>query len=334
MEILHWVRVQLFGMKWLKLLTAYLLERCGVDVTAAGGAALHFFVYDTAKIFILLGVLIFAISYVQSYFPPERTKRILGGHKGIGANFAAALLGTVTPFCACSSVPLFIGFVASGLPLGCVFSFLIASPMVDLGSLVILGSVFGWKVATGYVALGVAIAVTGGTLIGLCHMEDGIEEFVRHIPSAGGGEEQITLKVRIYYAASRVKFTVQKVWPYIVVGVAIGAFIHNKVPAGAVSALLGKNNPSGVLIAVAAGAPMYADIFGTIPVAEALLSKGAQLGTVLAFMMAVTTLSVPSLVMLRKAVKPELLTFFVLLCVSGIVAAGYLFNALQPLFLN
>ena len=324
---------QVLGMKWLNAAIGRGLEALGLDLSSRLGASVQFFLYDVLKITILLCVLIFCISYIQSYFPPERSRKILGRFHGIGANLIAALLGTVTPFCSCSSIPLFIGFTSAGLPLGVTFSFLISSPMVDLASLLLLMSMFGARVAVLYVLLGLAIAVAGGTAIEHLHMEDDIEPFVRAAPGVLMDAPSLTQRDRLLYARGQMVSIWKKVFPYILVGVGIGAWIHNWIPEGWVEALLGSSSPLGVLLATAAGIPMYADIFGTIPVAEALLAKGAQLGTVLSFMMAVTTLSLPSLVLLRKAVKPRLLALFVGVCAVGIVTAGYLFNALSILFI-
>lgn len=320
---------EILGMRWLNRLIGDALEACGLDTAGKVGGSIRFFLYDTVKIMVLLGVLIFLISYVQSYFPPERTKKILGRFHGIGANIIAALLGTVTPFCSCSSIPLFIGFTSAGLPLGVTFSFLISSPMVDLGSLVLLMSIFGWKVAVLYVVLGLAIAVAGGTLIEKLRLESYVEEFIRKGNPAGVAQEELHFKDRMKYAWEQVASTAKKVFPYVLVGVAIGAFIHNWIPENFVVRVLGTGNPLGVVIATIAGVPMYADIFGTIPIAEALLAKGARLGVVLSFMMGVTTLSLPSMIMLRKAVKPRLLGIFIAICTAGIVVVGYFFNAMQ-----
>ena len=275
--------------------------------------------------------LIFIISYIQSYFPPERSKKILGRFHGIGANAAAALLGTVTPFCSCSSIPLFIGFTSAGLPLGVTFSFLISSPMVDLGSLVLLMSIFGAKIAVVYVTAGLILAVIGGTFIEKLHMEKYVESFILTAGSVDIEAPDLTRKDRLVYAKEQMLSTIKKVLPYILIGVGIGAFIHNWIPERWVSTALGSNNPFGVVLATLIGVPMYADIFGTIPVAEALFAKGAQLGVVLSFMMAVTTLALPSIIMLRKAVKPKLLALFIAICTIGIIIVGYLFNALQVL---
>lgn len=320
---------QILGMAWLNKILGELLTLVGVDIKNKWGASLHFFIYDVIKIFVLLGVLIFIISYIQSYFPPERTKRILGRFHGIGANIIAALLGTVTPFCSCSSIPLFMGFTSAGLPVGVTFSFLISSPMVDLGSLVLLMSIFGWKVAVVYVLLGLVIAVLGGTLIEKMHMEKYVEEFILNAKNVSVDQAEMSVRERVKYAFSQVKSTVKKVFPYVIIGVGIGAVIHNWIPQEFVVALLGQNNAFAVILATLAGVPMYADIFGTIPIAEALLAKGAGLGVVLSFMMAVTTLSLPSMIMLRKAVKPKLLALFVGVCTVGIIIVGYVFNALQ-----
>ena len=305
------------------------VEACGLDPAGRAGGSIQFFFYDVIKIMVLLGVLILMISYIQSYFPPERTKRILGRFHGIGANCIAALLGTVTPFCSCSSIPLFIGFTSAGLPLGVTFSFLISSPMVDLGSLVLLMSIFGWKVAIVYVVLGLVIAVAGGTLIEKLHLDNQVEEFIRRGHAMDVPQEELRVRDRLRYAWAQVVSTAKKVAPYVLIGVGIGAIIHNWIPEELIVGLLGTGNPFGVILATIAGIPMYADIFGTIPIAEALLAKGAQLGVVLSFMMGVTTLSLPSMVMLRKAVKPKLLGTFVSICTVGIIVVGYFFNAIQ-----
>lgn len=324
---------QILGMKWLNALIGSLLAALRLDTTQRIGGSVQFFLYDVIKITILLCVLIFVISYIQSYFPPERSRKIMGRFHGIGANFISALLGTVTPFCSCSSIPLFIGFTSAGLPLGVTFSFLISSPMVDLGSLVLLMSIFGSKVAFLYVVLGLMVAVAGGTLIEKLHMENQVEEFIRKTSAVNIDSPTLTKKERFTYAKDHVIETFKKVFPYILIGVGIGAVIHNWIPESWVKSMLGSNNPFGVVLATIIGIPMYADIFGTIPIAEALLAKGAQLGTVLSFMMGVTTLSLPSMVMLRKAVKPKLLGVFIVVCIAGIILVGYLFNLFQGLIL-
>lgn len=324
---------EILGMQWLNRLIGSLVDICGLDTTGKIGGSVRFFFYDTIKIMVLLGVLIFLISYIQSYFPPERTKKILGRFHGIGANIIAALLGTVTPFCSCSSIPLFIGFTSAGLPLGVTFSFLISSPMVDLGSLVLLMSIFGWKVAITYVVLGLVIAVAGGVMIEKLRLENYVEEFIRNGNSIDVKQEQLHFKDRMKYAWEQVLSTAKKVVPYVLVGVAIGAFIHNWIPEDFIVRVLGTGNPLGVIIATVAGVPMYADIFGTIPIAEALLAKGARLGVVLSFMMGVTTLSLPSMIMLRKAVKPKLLAVFITICTIGIILVGYFFNVIQFLLI-
>ena len=321
------------GMQLLNWLIGSLVEACGLDPTSKIGGSVQFFLYDVIKIMVLLGVLILIISYIQSYFPPERTKKILGRFHGIGANCIAALLGTVTPFCSCSSIPLFIGFTSAGLSLGVTFSFLISSPMVDLGSLVLLMSIFGWKVAILYVVLGLVIAVAGGTLIEKLHLESYVEEFIRNGHTLDMPQEELHFKDRVRYAWEQVVETAKKVAPYVLIGVGIGAFIHNWIPEQFIVKVLGTGNPFGVILATVAGLPMYADIFGTIPIAEALLTKGAQLGVVLSFMMGVTTLSLPSMIMLRKAVKPKLLGTFVAVCTVGIIIVGYFFNAIQYLLI-
>lgn len=329
MGVWDFIQNQILGMKWLNELIGSGLSMLGLDVGGRIGGSVQFFIYDVLKITVLLCFLIFLISYIQSYFPPERSKRILGRFHGIWANIVSALLGTVTPFCSCSSIPLFIGFTSAGLPLGVTFSFLISSPMVDLGSLVLLMSIFGAKVAIIYVVVGLIIAVVGGTIIEKLHMEKHVESFIM---SAGGVDIEspdLTRRERVTYAKEQMLGTFKKVFPYILVGVGIGALIHNWIPESWIEAVLGSNNPFGVILATLVGVPMYADIFGTIPVAEALLSKGAQLGTILSFMMAVTTLSLPSMIMLRKAVKPKLLALFIGICTVGIIIVGYLFNAFQ-----
>ena len=320
---------EIFGMKWLNRLIGSLLSVCGLDTESKLGGSLQFFLYDMIKIMVLLGVLIFVISYIQSFFPPERTKKILGRFHGIGANCIAALLGTVTPFCSCSSIPLFMGFTSAGLPLGVTFSFLISSPMVDLGSLVLLMSIFGWKVAVVYVVVGLVIAVSGGTLIEKLHLEDQVEEFIRNGKSIDTPQNELTKRDRLKYAWEQVAETAKKVFPYVIVGVGIGAFIHNWIPEEWVVKALGTGNPFGVVIATICGIPMYADIFGCIPIAEALLAKGARLGVVLSFMMGVTTLSLPSMIMLKKAVKAKLLGIFIAICTVGIILVGYFFNTFQ-----
>lgn len=322
---------QILGMQWLNAVIGALLEALGLDVTGRVGGSVQFFLYDVVKITILLCALISVISYIQSYFPPERSRRILGRFRGLWANAVSALLGTVTPFCSCSSIPLFMGFTSAGLPVGVTFSFLISSPMVDLGSLVLLTGIFGFRVAAVYVLVGLVLAVMGGTIIEKLHMERYVEDFIL---SAGGVDLEapsLTRRDRLMYAREQMTGTFRKVFPYILVGVGIGAVIHNWIPQDYVEAVLGGGNPFGVVLATLVGVPMYADIFGTIPVAEALLGKGAQLGTVLSFMMAVTTLSLPSMIMLRKAVKPRLLVLFIVICTVGIILVGYLFNVLQPL---
>ena len=320
---------QILGMQWLKALVGQGLAAAGLSTDSMLGGALQFFIYDTIKIFVLLSVLIFGISYIQSYFPPERTKRILGRFHGIGANSVAALLGTVTPFCSCSSIPIFMGFTSAGLPVGVTFSFLISSPMVDLGSLVLLMSIFGARVAVVYVLLGLVIAVIGGTVIEKLKMDRYVEDFIKNAPHIEVEGRKLTRRDRVLYAKEQLLGTIRKVAPYILIGVGIGALIHNVVPQAWVERVLGGDNLFAVILATLVGVPMYADIFGTIPVAESLLFKGAGLGTILSFMMAVTTLSLPSMIMLKKAVKPRLLGTFIAICIIGIVVVGYFFNAIQ-----
>ena len=329
--IWDFIQNEVLGMQWLNRLIGSAVEACGLDAAGRLGGSVQFFIYDTIKILVLLGVLILLISYIQSYFPPERSRRILGRFHGLGANCVAALLGTVTPFCSCSSIPLFIGFTSAGLPLGVTFSFLISSPMVDLGSLVLLMSIFGWRVAVVYVLLGLVIAVAGGTLIEKLRLEAQVEEFIRRGRAMDVPQEELRFADRMKYAWEQVVATARKVAPYVLIGVGVGAVIHNWIPEAWIVTILGSGNPLGVILATLAGVPMYADIFGTIPIAEALLAKGAQLGVVLSFMMGVTTLSLPSMIMLRKAVKPKLLGIFVAICTVGIIVGGYFFNAIQHL---
>lgn len=323
------IQEQILGMKWLNEIVGWLLSIVGIDLTSRLGGGLQFFFYDVIKITVLLCVLIFVISYIQSYFPPERSRTILSRFHGVSANVVSALLGTVTPFCSCSSIPLFMGFTSAGLPIGVTFSFLISSPMVDLGSLILLMSIFGTKVALIYVILGLVIAVLGGGLIEKLGMERYVEDFVKNAQMPILENKQLSHQDRLAFAGEQVRDTFKKVFPYILVGVGIGAVIHNWIPEHWVTATLGSHNPFGVILATLIGIPMYADIFGSIPVAEALLSKGAQLGTVLSFMMAVTTLSLPSLIMLKRAIKPRLLATFIAICSIGIIVVGYLFNVLQ-----
>ena len=329
MQRMEFIQDEVLRMTWLSRLLRLALEKLGLDVDSRIGGSLHFFVYDCMKITLYLCVLIFFISYLQSFFPPERTKKILGHFRGLSANLVAALLGTVTPFCSCSSIPIFMGFTAAGLPLGVSFSFLISSPMVDLGSLVLLSGIFGIRIAFIYVLLGLCLAVIGGVVIEHLGMENEVEDILRGVSAVEQDIPTLSLKERLSYAKEQVKTTFRKVFPYILLGVGIGSLIHNWIPKAWVLSLLGARNPFGVILATLVGIPMYADIFGTIPIAESLLLKGAELGTVLSFMMGVTTLSLPSMIMLRKVIKPKLLGIFVGICVVGIILIGYLFNALQ-----
>ena len=328
--IWEFIQDEILGMKWLDRLIASLLSLAGLDPEGRAGGSVRFFLYDSVKILVLLAVLILLISYIQSYFPPERSRRILGRFRGFRANLLGALLGTVTPFCSCSSIPLFIGFTGAGLPTGVTFSFLISSPLVDLGSLVLLTGIFGWKVAAVYVVLGLAVAVAGGTMIERMHLEGEIEEFIRSGKAIDIPQEELRARDRLEYARRQALETVRRVFPYVLAGVAIGAVIHNWIPEEWVVSVLGSGNPFGVFLAALFGMPMYADIFATVPIVEALLAKGALLGVVLAFMMGVITLSLPSLVMLRKAVKPKLLGIFIGVCAAGIILTGYIFNVIQP----
>ena len=329
---LLFIQNQLLGMKWLKALTGKFLSSFGIDISVRLGGSLQFFIYDVIKIFVLLSVLIFVISYIQSYFPPERTKKILGRFKGVKANLLSALLGTVTPFCSCSSIPLFIGFTRAGLSLGVTFSFLISSPLVDLGSLILLVSIFGAKIAVAYVVVGLVLAVAGGSLIEALRLDTYIEEYIKAGDSINIESEDISTKERIEFARDQVIFTVRKVALYIFIGVGIGALIHNWIPQNLIEMALGNKNSFSVVIATFIGIPIYSDIFGTIPIAEALYAKGVGLGTIMSLMMAVTALSLPSIILLRKAVKPPLLILFISIVAVGIMLIGYLFNAFAWMF--
>ncbi|HIT73077.1 MAG TPA: permease, partial [Candidatus Fimicola cottocaccae] len=310
-------------MKWLNEIIGNLLKSLGIDISTRLGGSLQFWIYDVLKIFILLSFLIFFISLIESYFPPEKCKRILGKYKGVFANTVAALLGTVTPFCSCSSIPIFIGFTNAGLSMGITFSFLISSPLVDLGSLVLLSSIFGFEIAFLYVILGVVLAVIGGTIIEKMSLSKYIEDDAKDELAEQRAESWRWIQEnRIPYAFSIVKGTIKKVYLYVLIGVGIGAIIHNWIPQEIIMKLLGSNNPFSVIVATVIGIPMYADIFGTIPIAEALYFKGAGLGVVLSFMMGVTALSLPSMIMLRKVVKPKLLGIFVAIVTVGIIITG------------
>lgn len=327
MESLKWLNDQLLRMDWLSEIVRFLLENAGVGISTRLGASLHFFIYDVIKIFILLGVLIFGVSWIQSYFPPERTRAILGKMSGLKANLAGALLGTLTPFCSCSSIPLFIGFTSAGLPLGVTFSFLISSPLVDLASVILLASIFNWSIALAYVAVGLILAVIGGTIIGVAEVENQVEPFVMKNAVLDLPQEELTNADRAQFAWDQVKDIFLRVWPYVLIGVGIGALIHNWIPQELISGLLGQEHWYSVIIATLVGVPMYADIFGTLPIAEAMVAKGVGLGTALAFMMAVTALSLPSMIMLKKVIKTRLLVTFFSIVTVGIILIGYLFNA-------
>jgi hypothetical protein len=334
MFIFEWLNNQLLKMQWLYDLVQLLVEKVfGLDMDSRLGGSIHFFIYDVIKIFILLGFLIFLVSYMQSFFPPERTKKILGNYKGISANILGALLGTITPFCSCSSIPLFIGFTSAGLPLGVTFSFLISSPFVDLASVILLASIFNWKIAIAYVVVGLVLAVLGGTIIGKSKLEKYVEPFVYSNKLVDLDEEKLTRRDRLKYAGEQVLEIVKKVWLYILIGVGIGAAIHNWIPQDIITGVLGQDKWYSVLVATVVGIPMYADIFGTLPIAEALVGRGVGIGTVLAFMMGVTALSLPSLIMLKRVVKPKLLGIFFGIVAVGIVLIGYLFNAFAYLFI-
>lgn len=322
-----WISDQLLKMVWLNDLMGKLIERFGLSLDSKIGASLQFFLFDTIKIFILLTILIFVMGYVQTFFPPERTKVLLGGLKGWKGNLLGALLGTVTPFCSCSSIPIFIGFTTAGLPLGVTFSFLISSPMVDIASIILLMSFFGWKFAIAYVLLGLLLAVIGGTLIDKLHLEKDIQDYIREMEEGLSQVETYTVKKRMAYGWGQVKEVASKVWLYVLLGVGIGALIHNWIPTSFIQSILGNNNPFGLLIATLIGAPIYADIFGVLPIAEALFAKGVPVGTLMAFMMSVTTLSLPSLIMLSRVVKPKLLGIFITICIVGILLIGFTFNS-------
>jgi uncharacterized protein len=334
LAILSWLNAQLLKMEWLFELIRLLVEKLfGLSIETRLGGSIHFFIYDVIKIFILLSVLIFAISYIQSFFPPERTRKILGKYKGITSNILAALLGTVTPFCSCSSIPLFIGFTSAGLPIGTTFSFLISSPLVDLASVILLASIFNWKIAIAYVVVGIILAVIGGTVISKLKLEKYVEQFVFNSPVLEIGGDDLNIKDRIDFAKEQVLDIVKKVWIYILIGVGIGAAIHNYIPEEIISAVLGKDKWYSVLVATVVGIPMYADIFGTLPIAEALVTKGVGIGTALSFMMGVTALSLPSMIMLSKVVKKKLLGIFIAIVTIGIIIIGYAFNAFGYLFI-
>jgi len=333
-NVFSWMNDQLLKMLWLNDAVGWFVENVlRLPLHDRPGASVQFFIYDVVKIFVLLSALIFVISYVQSYFPPEHTKRILGRFSGIGGNVLGALLGTVTPFCSCSSIPLFIGFTSAGLPVGVTFSFLISSPLVDLASVLLLASVFNWKIALAYVVVGLVLAVAGGSIISALRLERFVEPFVYGSHLADAELPTLTTRDRIAFAREAVADIIKRVWLYVLIGVGIGAAIHGWIPQTWVETVLGSENPFSVVIATLIGVPMYADIFGTLPIAEALVGKGVGLGTVLAFMMAVTALSLPSLVMLKKVVKTPLLATFFGLVVGGILIIGYAFNAAGAWFL-
>lgn len=323
-----WISDQLLKMVWLNDLMGKLVERFGLSIDSKIGASLQFFLFDTIKIFILLTILIFVMGVIQTFFPPERTKVLLGGLKGWKGNLLGALLGTVTPFCSCSSIPIFIGFTTAGLPLGVTFSFLISSPMVDIASIILLMSFFGWKFAIAYVLLGLLLAVIGGTLIDKLHLENEIQDYIREMEEGLSQVETYTIKKRMAYGWGQVKEVASKVWLYVLIGVGIGALIHNWIPTSFIQSILGNNNPFGLIIATLIGASIYADIFGVLPIAEALFSKGVPVGTLMAFMMSVTTLSLPSLIMLSRVVKPKLLGIFITICIVGILLIGFTFNSI------
>ncbi|MDD3122332.1 MAG: permease [Candidatus Izemoplasmatales bacterium] len=339
-NVFSWLNDQLLRMTWLEnIVNWFFKDVIGIDVDSLLYKGITFFFYDVVKIFILLSVLIFLASYLQSFFTPEKTRKILSKFKGVWANIIGALLGTVTPFCSCSSIPIFIGFTKAGLPIGVTFSFLISSPLVDLASVILLASIFNWQIALAYVVVGLLIAVIGGTTISVFKMERFVEEFVtrkaegENIDFDAIEDYQMTKKERVKYSIDQVKEIINKVWLYILIGVGIGAIIHGFIPQSFIEAVLGSNNPFSVILATLVGIPMYADIFGTLPIAEALVLKGVGNGTVLAFMMAVTALSLPSIIMLKKVVKTKLLLMFVGIVTTGIIIMGYLFNAFAYLLI-
>lgn len=332
--ILSWFNDQLLKMVWLSDIVQKLVEKVfGLDISKRLGGSIHFYIYDVIKIFILLSVLIFTISYVQSFFPPERTRQILGRFKGISANILGALLGTITPFCSCSSIPLFIGFTSAGLPIGVTFSFLISSPLVDLASVLLLASIFNWKIAIAYVIVGLILAVVGGTLISLLKLEKYVEPFVYNNKVMDVPQSQLQWTDRLIFSLEQVKDIIVKVWLYILIGVGIGAAIHNWIPESVISAVLGNDKWYSVPLATLVGIPMYADIFGTLPIAEALVLKGVGIGTALSFMMAVTALSLPSMILLKKVVKTRLLVIFAGIVTLGILIIGLTFNVFGASFI-
>ena len=334
MSVFSWLNSQLLKMEWLYNLIQRLVEDVfGLSMTTRFGNSLHFFIYDTIKIFLLLSFLIFGISYIQSFFPPERTRKIIGRFKGVTANLLAALLGTITPFCSCSSIPLFIGFTSAGLPIGVTFSFLISSPLVDLASVLLLASIFNWRIAIAYVVVGVILAVISGTIISKAKLEKYVESYVFNNPLIDLDQDELTTGQRLRFAKLQVDDIIKKVWIYILVGVGIGAMIHNYIPENIITAVLGQDKWYSVPVATFVGIPMYADIFGTLPIAEALVTKGVGIGTVMSFMMAVTALSLPSMIMLSKVVKPKLLGVFAGVVSVGILIIGFAFNGFSHLFI-
>jgi uncharacterized membrane protein YraQ (UPF0718 family) len=319
---------------WLENLITLLVEGVfGLDVHSKLGSSVHFFFYDVIKIIILLGIMIFAISYIRSYFSPEKTKKILSKFKGIKGNFIASLLGIVTPFCSCSSVPLFIGFVEGGVPLGLTFSFLITSPIVNEAAFTILLASFGWKLAVVYVVTGVIVGVFGGALIGKLKMEKYVEGYVYEMKSADVVIEEMTQKDRLHFALDNMKDILKRIWIYLLIGIGIGAAIHGWVPEDFLSKYAGPDNPFAVIVGVIAGIPHFSNAMGTIPIAQALIGKGVGIGTALSFMMAVTALSLPEMILLRKVIKPKLIGVFVVIVGVGIILTGYLFNLIGHLII-
>jgi hypothetical protein len=319
-----WLLLYLFNARFARWVTEGLLD---LDRTAHLGSAVEFFVFEVPKVMLLLTAVVFAVGIVRSFFTPERTRRILAGRRESVGNVLAALLGVVTPFCSCSAVPLFIGFVTTGVPLGVTLSFLISAPMVNEIALVLLFSLFGWKVAVLYMATGLAIAVLAGWVIGRLKMEKHVESWVYELQAGANPEDQaMTWSDRVRFGREAVRDIVGKVWPYVLVGIAVGAGIHGWVPTNFMASFMGKGAWWAVPLAVLLGVPMYSNAAGIIPIVQALLEKGAALGTVLAFMMAVIGLSLPETVILRKVLRPRLIAVFVGVVATGILLVGYLFN--------
>jgi uncharacterized protein len=300
----------------------------GIQPGTRLGDTLNFFFYDTAKVFLLLITIIFVVAVIRSFFPPERARKLLGHHREYVGNFLAALLGIVTPFCSCSAVPMFIGFIESGLPLGVTFSFLISSPTVNEVALVMLWGLFGWKIALLYTTTGIAIAFFGGIVIGKLKLEHLVEEYVYQIKMGEAEMAAPTWKERIVYARGYTKDILKKVWIYVIVGIGFGALIHGYVPMDFVVKYAGPGNPFAVIVAVLLGVPLYSNAAGTIPIVQALVGKGLPMGTALAFMMSIVAISAPEIIILRNVIKPKLLAIFIGIVAVAIIIVGYLFNAI------